>query len=111
MLRDSAHIQMFEAEWRNRKGKRAGKEEYVPAYTMEDAIGLLRQLIPCPYEKIISVSEGVKVRFVDAGHLLGSSSIEIWITEEGQEKKLVFSGDIGNTDQPIICLLYTSRCV
>ena len=55
MLRDSAHIQMFEAEWRNRKGKRAGKEEYVPAYTMEDAIGLLRQLIPCPYEKIISV--------------------------------------------------------
>lgn len=102
MLRDSAHIQMFEAEWRNRKGKRAGKEEYVPAYTMEDAIGLLRQLIPCPYEKIISVSEGVKVRFVDAGHLLGSSSIEIWITEEGQEKKLVFSGDIGNTDQPII---------
>ena len=87
MLRDSAHIQMFEAEWRNRKGKRAGKEEYVPAYTMEDAIGLLRQLIPCPYEKIISVSEGVKVRFVDAGHLLGSSSIEIWITEEGQEKK------------------------
>lgn len=102
MLRDSAHIQMFEAEWRNRKGKRAGKEEHIPAYTMNDAIGLLKQLSACPYNEVVRLSDGVRVRFVDAGHLLGSSSIEIWITEGDQERKLVFSGDIGNLDQPII---------
>lgn len=102
MLRDSAHIQMFEAEWRNRKGKRAGREEYIPAYTMNDAVGLLKLLSACPYNQVIRLSDGVRVRFVDAGHLLGSSSIEIWITEGDQERKLVFSGDIGNIDQPII---------
>ena len=102
MLRDSAHIQMFEAEWRNRKNRRAGKEEFVPAYTMEDALGLIRQLVGEPYNHIISICEGVKVRFVDAGHLLGSASIEIWLEEEGVEKKIVFSGDIGNINQPLI---------
>lgn len=102
MLRDSAHIQMFEAEWRNRKGKRAGKEEYIPAYTMNDAIGLLKHLSACPYNEVVRLSDGVRVRFVDAGHLLGSASIEIWITEGEEERKLVFSGDIGNIDQPII---------
>lgn len=102
MLRDSAHIQMFEAEWRNRKGKRAGKEEYIPAYTMNDAIGLLKHLEACPYNKIIRISEGVRVRFVDAGHLLGSASIEVWIQEGEEERKLIFSGDIGNINQPII---------
>lgn len=102
MLRDSAHIQMFEAEWRNRKNRRAGKEEFVPVYTMEDALGLIRQLVGEPYNQIISICEGVKVRFVDAGHLLGSASIEIWLEEEGVEKKIVFSGDIGNINQPLI---------
>ena len=102
MLRDSAHIQMFEAEWRNRKGRRAGKEEFIPAYTMEDAMGVIRNFVACDYNKQIPLSEGIIVRFVDAGHLLGSSSIEIWLTEEGEQRKLIFSGDIGNTDQPLI---------
>lgn len=102
MLRDSAHIQMFEAEWRNRKGRRQGKAEYIPAYTMEDAMGVIRNFVPCPYEKTIKPAEGIKVRFVDAGHLLGSASIEIVIKEGDVEKKIVFSGDIGNTDQPLI---------
>lgn len=102
MLRDSAHIQMFEAEWRNRKGRRQGKPEFVPAYTMEDAIGVLRNFVNCPYEKVITPAEGIAVRFVDAGHLLGSSSIEIQITEEGETKTIVFSGDIGNQNQPLI---------
>lgn len=102
MLRDSAHIQMFEAEWRNRKGRRQGKPEFVPAYTMEDAMGVLQNFVPCSYEKTIQPAEGIHIRFVDAGHLLGSASIEITIQEDGVEKKIVFSGDIGNLNQPLI---------
>ena len=102
MLRDSAHIQMFEAEWRNRKGRRQGKPEFVPAYTMEDAMGVIRNFVPCPYEKPVIPAEGISVRFVDAGHLLGSASIEVTITEEGVRKTIVFSGDIGNLNQPLI---------
>ena len=102
MLRDSAHIQMFEAEWRNRKGKRAGREEIIPLYDMDDADGAIRCFVGCPYDKIMILADGLRVRFVDAGHLLGSSSIEVWVREGEIEKKIVFSGDIGNTNQPLI---------
>ena len=102
MLRDSAHIQMFEAEWRNRKGRRQGKPEFVPAYTMEDAMGVIRNFVGCPYEKEVILGDGLQAKFVDAGHLLGSSSIEVKITEGGVEKTIVFSGDIGNINQPLI---------
>lgn len=106
MLKDSAHIQMFEAEWRNRKARRAGKPEVVPLYDMNDAMGVLTHFIPCDYHKIIQVCDGLKVRFVDAGHLLGSSSIELWVaeeTEKGREEcKIVFSGDIGTANRPLI---------
>ena len=102
MLRDSAHIQEFEAEWRNRKGKRQGKEAYVPLYTMEDALGVIRSFSCCPYDRIMTVADGIRIRFVDAGHLLGSASVELWLSEDGTEKKIVFSGDIGNHDQPLI---------
>ena len=102
MLRDSAHIQMFDAEWRNRKAKRQGKPEFVPAYTMEDALGVIRNFVGCPYETGIILGEGLRVKFIDAGHLLGSSSIEVNICEAGVEKTIVFSGDIGNKNQPLI---------
>ena len=102
MLRDSAHIQMFEAEWRNRKAKRQEKPEFVPAYTMEDALGVIRNFVGCPYETGIILGEGLRVKFIDAGHLLGSSSIEVNICEAGVEKTIVFSGDIGNKNQPLI---------
>ncbi len=102
MLRDSAHIQMFEAEWRNRKGRRAGKEEVVPLYDINDAEGAIRCLCGLPYNTVQEITSGIQVRFVDAGHLLGSASIEIWIKEEDTEKKIVFSGDIGNVHQPLI---------
>ena len=102
MLRDSAHIQMFEAEWRNRKAKRQGKPEFVPAYTMEDALRVIRNFVGCPYETGIILGEGLRVKFIDAGHLLGSSSIEVNICEAGVEKTIVFSGDIGNKNQPLI---------
>ena len=102
MLLDSAHIQEFEAQWRNRKNKRAGKAPFEPLYTTEDAMAVMEHFVPCDYMKEIEVCEGVKIRFTDVGHLLGSSSIEIWLTENGVSKKIVFSGDIGNLDQPII---------
>ena len=102
MLRDSAHIQMFEAEWRNRKAKRQGKPEFVPAYTMEDALGVIRNFVGCPYETGIILGEGLRVKFIDAGHLLGSSSIKLWLSENGINKTIVFSGDIGNKNQPLI---------
>ncbi len=103
MLRDCAHIQMQEAEWKNRKAKRSpGKEMVLPLYTMEDADGIIKRLIPCHYNSIIDVCEGIQIRFTDIGHLLGSSSIEVWLTEGDVSKKLVFSGDIGNTAQPLI---------
>lgn len=106
MLKDSAHIQMFEAEWRNRKARRAGKPEVIPLYDMNDAMGVLTHFVSCDYQKIMQVCDGLKVRFVDAGHLLGSSSIEMWITEESEEGKkeckIVFSGDIGPGNRPLI---------
>lgn len=102
MLRDSAHIQMFEAGWRTRKARRQGKPDYVPAYTMQDAMGVLQNFVNCPYEKKIMPAPGIEVRFIDAGHLLGSASIEVRITEGDISKKLVFSGDIGNLNQPLI---------
>lgn len=102
MLKDSAHIQEFEAEWKNRKAVRAGKPEVTPLYSMDDVAGVLEHFVPCEYEKKIPVDENLQVRFVDAGHLLGSSSIEFWIKEEGEEVKVVFSGDIGHEGKPLI---------
>ena len=102
MLRDSAHIQLAEAEWRNRKNRRAGKEDYVTPYTMEDALGVIRLLEGIPYHQRVTLSDGIQIRFLDAGHLLGSASIELWLTEDGVTKKLLFSGDIGNIHQPLI---------
>ena len=102
MLRDSAHIQEFEAEWRNRKAKRSGEEEYEPLYTMADAEAAVKLLAPIDYNQKITLCDGIEVRFNDMGHLLGSASIEVWITEGEVSKKIVFSGDVGNVNQPII---------
>ncbi|MCJ7834322.1 MBL fold metallo-hydrolase [Cuneatibacter sp. NSJ-177] len=102
MLRDSAHIQEFEAEWQNRKAQRAGKSGYEPLYTMADAEGVIRKLRPVPYGERIQVLDGVDIAFTDVGHLLGSGSIEVWMREGDVEKKMVFSGDIGNHDRPIL---------
>ncbi|HIS79146.1 MAG TPA: MBL fold metallo-hydrolase, partial [Candidatus Caccousia stercoris] len=102
MLRDSAHIQMFEAEWRNRKAKRSGHPEYVPLYDMNDAEGVLKRFRSCQYGEIIRLSASVEIRYVDVGHLLGSASIEVWVEENSEKRKIVFSGDIGNINQPLL---------
>ncbi len=102
MLRDSGHIQEMEAEWQNRKHQRSGKREVTPLYTVKDAEKSLRYFQTVRYDEIFPLADGVRVCFRDAGHILGSAIIEIWVEEGGQEKKLVFSGDLGSLNQPII---------
>jgi metallo-beta-lactamase family protein len=102
MLRDSGHIQEIEAEWQSRKNRRSGREDTAPLYTVEDAEKSLRYFQAVGYGEMLSLLDGLKVRFQDAGHILGSAIIEMWVEEGGQEKKLVFSGDLGGSGQPII---------
>ena len=102
MLQDSAHIQEQEAEWKNRKAERSGAAAYVPIYTLNDAIESLKLFKAHSYGKPIEIFEGVTISFVDAGHLLGSSSIHFTVTENGESRTLLFSGDLGNLDRPLI---------
>ena len=102
MLLDSAHIQESDAQWENQKGKRAGKKLVEPLYTIADAQETLKHLVPVEYGQRIKLRDDVELEFVDAGHLLGSAEAQLWLTEAGVTKKIVFSGDLGNLDQPII---------
>ena len=102
MLPDSGHIQEMEAEWKNKKRIRKGQTTRGPLYTAEDALKCMEIFVPVKYDEIIQVSEDIYVRFNDAGHMLGSSTIEIWAKENGKETKAVFSGDLGNNDIPLL---------
>ncbi|MBE6009823.1 MAG: MBL fold metallo-hydrolase [Lachnospiraceae bacterium] len=102
MLKDSAHIQEQEAEWKNRKAMRAGSAKVEPIYSVEDAENALTLFVPCDYDQDVEVNEMITLCFRDAGHLLGSSFIEIKVKEDGEETKLVFSGDLGNGNRVLI---------
>ncbi|MDD2647747.1 MAG: MBL fold metallo-hydrolase [Eubacteriales bacterium] len=102
MLRDSAHIQETEAEWKTRKNLRAGRAPEEPLYTVRDADNTLRLLKPVRYGERAEIVSGAEARFTDVGHLLGSAAIELFLTEDGTSKTIVFSGDIGNLHQPIL---------
>ncbi len=102
MLRDSAHIQESEAQWRNRKAERAGESLVEPVYTMNDAMAAIKLLRPVRYQEMLRVAEGIDLRMTDIGHLLGSAAIELWLTEKGETRKIVFSGDVGNINQPLL---------
>lgn len=102
LLPDSAYIQEMEVERKNRKNRRAGRSLIEPIYTVNEAYKCLSQFKPVKYDEIIQLTPDIRVRFVDAGHILGSAMIEICVQENGLETKLVFSGDIGNKDRPII---------
>ncbi|MEA5050166.1 MAG: MBL fold metallo-hydrolase [Oscillospiraceae bacterium] len=102
MLRDSAHIQEQEAEWRNRKAQRAGEAPCEPVYTVADVAAMMPHFVSCRYEQVYPLFDGVSIRFFDAGHLLGSASIELTITENGETRILLFSGDVGNTNRPLV---------
>ena len=102
MLQDSAHIQEQDAEYQNRKNKRAGRPEVQPIYTVADAMQVREYIQPCEYGQKVQVTDDVTAEFIDAGHLLGSASIKLTCHEGGETRTVVFSGDIGNVDQPII---------
>lgn len=103
MLPDSANIQEYDAQLENKKRQRAGKKLIEPLYTMQDVNNTLKLIKGVKYDETVKLSDEVTVRFKDAGHLLGSASVEIWITEDGATKTLAFSGDIGRAERPIIC--------
>lgn len=102
MLLDSAHIQEFEAQWRNRKGKRAGREEYVPLYNTEDVLDTMKLFRTAGYNEDVKIFDGVTINYTDAGHLLGSSSVFFSLEEDGEKRSILFSGDLGNYDKPLI---------
>jgi len=102
MLPDSGHIQETEIEWKNKKRKRKGEEPIEPIYTAEDAVRCLEIFEPVQYDQIIEITPEIHVRFNDAGHMLGSSIIEVWVKEGDKETKTVFTGDIGNNDIPLL---------
>jgi len=99
---DSGHIQEYENEWTNRKRLRAGKPPVEPLYTYQDAVNCLELFRKVSYDEVIKINDEIRVRFRDAGHILGSAIIEMWINERGEEIKIVFSGDLGNKDIPIL---------
>jgi len=102
MLQDSGHIQESDAEWQARKAKRSGAPVPEALYTVEDAVRVQEYITPCEYGETVEVIPGVRARFEDAGHLLGSAYVFVEAEEAGEKRCLVFSGDIGNVDQPII---------
>lgn len=102
MLIDSANIQQSDVEWENRKRQRAGKKPIEPLYTVDDAEMSLRYFESYLYDQKINLNEDIIVRFKDAGHILGSAIIELWIKEKKDFTKIVFSGDLGMPGRPII---------
>lgn len=102
MLKDSGYIHEKEAEWKNRKAERAGKPLVKPLYTYNDAVESLKYIKPVLYDQLIELNEDMKVVFNDAGHILGSSIVELWVSEDDNVSKLVFSGDLGVKGRPIL---------
>lgn len=102
VLPDSGYIQEMEVERKNRKNSRSGAAFIEPIYTVKDAQNCLGYFEPCSYEEVRKLTGNVSFKFLDAGHILGSAIIELYITEEDKETKVIFTGDLGNVNQPII---------
>jgi metallo-beta-lactamase family protein len=102
MLNDSAHIQEMEAGWENKRRQRHGREPIDPLYDQEDALATVPLLKPTEYNVMFEPAPGIRAKYHDAGHILGSAFIELWVDEDGQSQKLVFSGDLGRPNQLII---------
>ncbi len=112
ILRDAAHIQMEDAAYkkkRHRKEGRQSKHPEVPLYTDEDALAALPLFQPVPYEKTIQVSDAISVTFHEAGHILGSAMLELMVTEDGRQRRLLFSGDVGQWDKPLMNVSQSSN--
>ena len=102
MLKDSAHIHEQDAQWQSKRNERSGKPPVEPLYTTNDALDAIRLISPVRYDQLIELNEQMKVVFNEAGHILGSAVIELWVEESGITKKIVFSGDLGMSNRPIL---------
>ena len=102
MLKDSGFIQEKDAEWKSRRNARTGKPPVEPLYTYLDACEALKYVEPVLYDQLIEINDNMRIVFNDAGHILGSSIVELWVKEDDKESKIVFSGDLGMTDRPIL---------
>lgn len=102
MLKDSAHIHEKDAEWQTRKNARTGKPPVEPLYTMKDAENALKLVKPVLYDQLVEINEQMRIVFNDAGHILGSAITELWVDEGETTSKIVFSGDLGVEDRPIL---------
>lgn len=102
MLKDSAHIQEMETEWKNRKAMRSGGAQEEPLYSVAQAEETVKLIVPCLYDQAVEVTQGITIKLVDVGHLLGSASILVTVTEDGKTQSIAFSGDIGNKNQPLL---------
>ncbi|MCR5482586.1 MAG: MBL fold metallo-hydrolase [Clostridia bacterium] len=102
MLKDSGYIHEKEAEWKNRKAERAGKPKVEPLYTYNDALDSLKFITPVLYNQLIQINDDMKIVFNDAGHILGSAITELWVAENDNVSKIVFTGDLGMTERPIL---------
>jgi metallo-beta-lactamase family protein len=102
MLKDSGYIHEKEAEWKNKKNERAGRPLVEPLYTYNDSLAALKFIKPVLYDQLIELNDELKICFNDAGHILGSAITEIWVTENDNTSKIVFSGDLGVMDRPIL---------
>ena len=102
MLRDSANIQMSEAEYQSKKNLRKGEPAVEPLYDLQDVEGIMKLMHPLGYNEPVQINDCVTVRLTDVGHLLGSAAIELWLTENGETRKICFRGDVGNINQPIL---------
>ena len=102
MLRDSGYLQEKDAEWENRKRERKGLKLVQPLYTMQDAEHAMDAFVALEYAKPLQLAPNIELCLHDAGHILGSSIVDISVTEKGRRKRLVFSGDLGQTGVPIL---------
>ena len=102
MLKDSGYIHEKEAEWKNKKNERAGRPLVEPLYTYNDSLAALKFIKPVLYDQLIELNAELKICFNDAGHILGSAITEIWVTENNNTSKIVFSGDLGVMERPIL---------
>ena len=102
MLEDSAYIHEKDAEWETKRSRRAGGPDVEPLYTVEDADKALRQVVPVEYDQLIELNDDIRFVFNDAGHILGSAVTELWVKEGSEETKIVFSGDLGMMNRPIL---------
>ncbi len=102
MLLDSAHVQEMESEWQTRKHRRQARRDVTPLYTTADAEESLKYFVPTEFDQIFELEPNIKARLRNAGHILGSSIVELWVTDEGKQIKIVFSGDLGREEQLIV---------